>query len=103
MYFFLLKSSDPVKEEEIDLAYILISVVSIFIVCQSIKIIPDIYEAFTCSHKKREGCEGNWTIEYIIDSSHCFLAINSSVNFFIYILRGGKFRDIILQVTFSYA
>ena len=39
-----------------------------------------------------------WTIERIIDSSHCFLAINSSVNFFIYIIRGGKFREVILQV-----
>ena len=130
--------------------------VSIFIVCQSVKIVPDLYEVFTCSQASQLGvrsfpspnnlskyvleesylpspnyvgvlpaesligrvrtahdrrrrrslqdqirqsaCKGNWTIEYIIDSSHCFLAVNSSVNFFIYILRGGKFRDVILQV-----
>ena len=33
-----------------------------------------------------------------IFSCFSFLAINSSVNFFIYIIRGGKFREVILQV-----
>lgn len=47
----LIRLTGPVHEEEIDLAWILISVVSIFIFCQSFKIIPDVYEAFTCSAK----------------------------------------------------
>ena len=43
-------------------------------------------------------CQSNWTIEYIIDASHCLLAVNSSVNFFIYIHQGSKYREVMLQV-----
>ncbi len=50
-------------------------------------------------YSPRSHCPTTLAIEYIIDSSHCLLAINSSVNFFIYILRGGRFREVILQVS----
>lgn len=92
-------ASGAVHQDEIDLAVILLAIVCIFIFCQSFKIIPDIYEVCTCTstHIRTRACKGTWTIEYIIDMSHCFLALNSSINFFIYIIKGGKFREAILK------
>ncbi len=40
-------------DEEIHLAGILISVVSIFVICQSVKLVPDLYEMVTCSQARR--------------------------------------------------
>lgn len=95
-------ATGPVHDEEIDLAGILISVVSIFIACQSVKLVPDLYEMFTCTlrglRQDRGTCPGDPTIEYFIDISHFALALNSAANFFIYILKGGRFRDVILQM-----
>jgi len=86
----------PVHDEELNLARILLTVVLIFIVCQSVKLVPDVYQFIFCS--PQEKCDSTWTIEYIIACSHCLLAVNSSVNFFVYIMRGGEFRDVILQI-----
>ncbi|XP_059086961.1 uncharacterized protein LOC131883495 [Tigriopus californicus] len=92
-------ASGAVHQDEIDLAVILLAIVCIFIFCQSFKIIPDIYEVCTCTQNRirTRACKGTWTIEFIIDMSHCFLALNSSINFFIYIIKGGKFREAILK------
>lgn len=38
------------------------------------------------------------TIEAIIDISHLMLTINSSVNFFIYIIHRGQFRESIVAL-----
>ena len=34
------------------MALVLICIVVLFILCQSVKIIPDIYEALTCNHSQ---------------------------------------------------
>ena len=67
-------------------------VVLVFIVCQSFKIIPDLYEVVFCSRGGEE-CMSTPLIEDIIDTSHFMLTINSSVNFFIYIIHRGQFRE----------
>ena len=38
------------KAHEVDLAATLVAISVVFIVCQSIKLIPDIYEMVTCDH-----------------------------------------------------
>jgi len=50
-------------------ARILISIVAIFIFCQSFTIVADAYEAFTCSFENmsQSRCPSNPTIENIID------------------------------------
>eukprot|EP00093_Oithona_nana_P003964 03964.XXX_141412_139027_1 [CDS] Oithona nana genome sequencing. len=85
------------EEEEIQLARTLIMVVVVFIICQSCKIIPDLYEVIICS-QGGDRCMSTQTIEAIIDISHLMLTINSSVNFFIYIIHRGQFRESIVAL-----
>ena len=40
------------RKRELNMAFTLLWVVILFISCQSIKIIPDIYEALYCSHQE---------------------------------------------------
>ena len=72
-------------------------VVVVFIICQSCKIIPDLYEVIICS-QGGDRCMSTQTIEAIIDISHLMLTINSSVNFFIYIIHRGQFRESIVAL-----
>ena len=72
-------------------------VVLVFIVCQSCKIIPDLYEVIICS-QGGDRCMSTQSIEAIIDISHLMLTINSSVNFFIYIIHRGQFRESIVSL-----
>ena len=72
-------------------------VVLVFIVCQSFKIIPDLYEVIFCSQGGEECMSTAW-IEGIIDLSHFMLTVNSSVNFFIYIIHRGQFRESIVSL-----
>ena len=78
-----------------------IGVTVIFIICQSVKIVPDLYEMIYCRigtsglrKQEKNVRAGDWdctvgiVIDSIIDISHLMLAINSSVNVIIYTLRG---------------
>ena len=78
-----------------------IGVTVIFIICQSVKIVPDLYEMIYCRigtsglrKQEKNVRRGDWdctvgiVIDSIIDISHLMLAINSSVNVIIYTLRG---------------
>ena len=81
------------QRREANLGIVLVSISVLFILCQSVKIVPDLYEVIYCrigtSGLNKDGlCVNNFTIDSIIDVSHLFLAINSSVNVIIYTLRG---------------
>ena len=81
-------------------ARILISIVAVFIFCQSFTIVADAYEAFTCPYEKmrRSMCPSNPTIENIIDFSHFALTINSSINFALYVIHEKTFKEAIVKV-----
>ena len=83
------------QKREANLGYVLVSISALFIICQLFKIIPDIYEVIYCrlgniSDGMREDrtCGSNNHIDKLIDVSHLFLALNSSVNVVIYAWRG---------------
>jgi len=81
--------------EEHNLGIILIVMSSLFIFCQSFKIIPDMYEIFQCNRLGKYGgnCEMKGpVINAIIRLSHILVCVNSSANFLIYYVRGEKFR-----------
>jgi len=85
-----------------------VSISVLFIVCQSVKIIPDMYEVFTCRITSLSAvpktvltgpgcpavdlvplkCPTTPLVDSIVDLSHLLLAINSSANVIIYTLRG---------------
>ena len=81
-------------------AKILISIVVVFVVCQSFTIVADIYEAVICIQQNVEQsmCISNDHIENIIDISHFMLSINSSVNFLLYAAQDDMFRNALFKV-----
>ena len=69
-----------------------------FVVCQSAKIIPDLYEAIACELMQGvnvDSCKIAPWLDYAVPISHLLLAINSSANFLIYIFRGEDNTDYI--------
>jgi hypothetical protein len=70
-----------------------------YIPLQSVKIIPDVYEAACRLNHPEEyadtdgECPTNVIIDHLIDMSHLLLAINSSANFVIYTWRGECTED----------
>jgi|FrelakmetLWP11LW_1041352.scaffolds.fasta_scaffold146250_1 hypothetical protein len=104
------------QKREANLGIVLVSISVLFIVCQSVKIIPDVYEVFTCritsavaapkaasiltAGADLRGCPEKAAdlaplkcpttplVDSIVDLSHLLLAINSSANVIIYTLRG---------------
>lgn len=79
------------QRREANLGIVLVSISVLFILCQSVKIIPDLYEVVTCRLVKIGFCGHNQVIDSLIDISHLLLAINSSVNVIIYTLRGNTY------------
>ena len=72
---------------------ILVCISVMFVLCQSVKIVPDLYEVLFCrigsSGLNSKGlCISHSVIDYIVDVSHLLLAINSSTNVIIYMLKG---------------
>ena len=96
------------QKREANLGIVLVSISVLFIVCQSVKIIPDVYEVFTCritsavapqkaasiltAAADMRGCPEKAAdlvpltcpttplVDSIVDLSHLLLAINSSAN-----------------------
>ena len=78
-------SGNGLEKEEIILARTLIIVVVVFLVCQSIKLVPDTYDFIFChSVKVDDECRQPIWITKIIKVCHLLLVINSSCNFVIY-------------------
>ena len=77
----------------------------LYVVCQSIKLVPDFYEVFACKpfHFEIGECPYNSTqaINNLIDIGHLFLAINSCGNILLYIVFGKSFRNSLVQVIKS--
>lgn len=79
------------QKEEHNLGLVLFAMSTLFIICQSFKIIPDLYELIWCEPTKE--CQFNPFTSGVIRFSHLLVCINSSANFLIYLLRGQKFRE----------
>ena len=89
------------QKKDKNMAVVLICIVVMFILCQSLKIIPDIFEAFFCDHSDDiSTCQSPFSLEILISVSHLMLAVNSASNFLIYMLRGDKFRQFFFQIFF---
>ncbi|XP_071746298.1 FMRFamide receptor-like [Lepeophtheirus salmonis] len=91
-----INQSQQLSKDEAQMSKILLTIVVVFVSCQSLKIIPDLYEVLTCLTKRGQ-CPSTPFIDGIIHLSHFFLAVNSSINFIIYIFRGSKFRKVFAQ------
>ena len=99
------------KPHEVDLGITLVAISMMFIFCQSVKLIPDIYEMITCDHfalaqknemERMEGCSSTVIIDTFASLGNLFCCINSAGNFLLYMLRGKKFRDAFTQTYFSW-
>ena len=114
------------KQSEIDMAITLMAISLMFVFCQSVKLIAEIYEQSKCGHFNgyigKEEFNKTLTIEEKLDqastkASQCyestifievsksfgtlFVCINSAANFLLYMVRGKKFREAFYQTYFS--
>ena len=104
------ENSKILKPHEIDLGITLVAISMMFILCQSIKVIPDINEIINCDHfelaLKENEMDRICTTTVIMDTfaslGNLFCCINSASNFLLYMLRGKKFRDAFHQTYFSW-
>ena len=95
------------KPQEINLAVTLVAISLLFICCQSIKIIPDVYEMIYCNHfelaskvtdnELEKICQVPTWIDAIVSVANLSCCINSAGNFILYMLRGKKFRDAFIK------
>ena len=107
------------KQSEIDMAITLVAISLMFILCQSVKLIPEIYEQIVCGHFNGfVGQEFLTIAEQVVDRAKChhspifidvfksfgnlFVCINSAANFLLYMVRGKKFREAFYQTYFSF-
>ena len=86
------------QQEEHSLGIILIIMSILFIICQSLKIVPDMYEIIACkkvdeSNNSSQECTFPAVIDKLTQLSHLLVCINSAANFLIYYCAGGKFRE----------
>ena len=89
------------KKHEVSLAITLVGISVLFIVCQSFKLVGDVYELF-CEKDRdpetgEETCASTQFIEATISLANLSTCINSAANFLVYMLRGKKFRDFFLE------
>ena len=78
------------QRQEHKLGILLVAISILFILCQSFKIIPDLYEIMFCS--EIDDCNSTPFIAFCVNLSHLLVCFNSSANFVIYLLGGEKFR-----------
>ena len=100
-----------IKPQEMDIAITLVAISMFFITCQSIKIIPDIYEMIECDHfqlaleenEMDQMCQiSSEFIDYLVCLGNLFCCLNSAGNFLFYLLRGKKFRDAFCHTYFCF-
>jgi hypothetical protein len=84
------------QQDEHKLGWILVGMSTLFILCQSLKIIPDLYEVVVCNEQRSNGQACAISSEPIINMitrlSHLLVCFNLSANFIFYYLNGEKFR-----------
>jgi len=83
------KRNQSVQSREVMLAKISCLIVAVFIVCHSIRWIPNIFELQQGASRKEDLVWPPW-VQYTIHLSHLLTVINSSVNFYIYFLKHHK-------------
>ena len=85
--------------KELDMGLTLAGISLMFVLCQSIKLVVDIYELMVCDHFKiaKEGhdpkCHNPIKIDIIASFGNLFVCINSAANFLLYMVKGEKFID----------
>ena len=77
------------KKNEIALAKVSLMIVFIFILCHSVRWIPNVYELIRISHNDKR----SWPpwVESVTHISHFLTTLNSSVNFYVYCLKHFSF------------
>ena len=94
------------KRKEIDMAITLIAISITFVLCQSVKLVADVYELTVCDHFKiaKDGydpqCHNPIGIDVVISFGNLFVCVNSAANFLMYMIRGKKFREAFCQTYF---
>ena len=85
-----------------NLAPILFGVVIVFVICNSLRVILNIYDSsvvediIECEKKKMGRYPPAWIL-CTISVSHFLLMVNSSVNFLVYCVAGKRFRSILAR------
>ena len=80
------------QRQEHRLGILLVGISVLFILCQSFKIIPDVYEVIFC--ESLEECDTTPFIDTCTNLSHLLVCVNSAANCIIYLMVGEKFRRI---------
>ena len=92
---------------ERDMAITLVAISLMFVICQSIKLVVDIYELTVCDFAKIaiEGhdpeCHNPTKIDVIASLGNLFVCINSAANFLVYMIKGKRFREAFCHSYFS--
>ena len=100
-------SKMKLMSKEFDMGLTLAGISLMFVLCQSVKLVVDIYELMVCDHFKiaKEGydpkCHNPIKIDIIASFGNLFVCINSAANFLLYMVKGEKFRDAFCQTYFS--
>ena len=100
-------SKMKLMSKEFDMGLTLAGISLMFVLCQSVKLVVDIYELTVCDHFKiaEEGhdpkCHSTIEIDVIASFGNLFVCINSAANFLLYMIKGKKFRDAFCQTYFS--
>ena len=83
------------QNQEQRLGTLLLGISVLFIICQSFKMIPDIYELIFCPPTQNEDhvCETTSFISTCVSLSHILVCGNSALNWIVYLLAGKKFRQ----------
>ena len=95
------------KQLERDMAITLVAISLMFVICQSIKLVVDIYELTVCDFSKIaiEGhdpkCHNPTKIDVIASLGNLFVCINSAANFLVYMIKGKRFREAFCHSYFS--
>ena len=80
---------DQTKKNEVALAKVSLTIVLIFILCHSVKWIPNIYELLRLSSNDKRQWP-SW-IESTTHVAHFLMSFNSSVNFYVYCAKHVRF------------
>lgn len=81
-----LPGRSTLHQREVRLAQVSCGIVAVFVLCHSIKWIPNIYELIQVENNEEEVPWPVW-VEYVTCLSHALTTFNSSVNFYIYIFK----------------
>merc|ERR1712223_216599 len=87
-------SHEPVevvkRKRNLVLAQVSLGIAFVFIMCHSIKWIPNIYELLQVGRDEGVDLEWPYWIELVSNISHLMTVFNSSVNFYIYFAKHGR-------------